>query len=814
MGRRVDGSLGTLLQGVSQQPARQRLEGQVTSQVNMTSDVVRMLSRRAPTQFLQSFDIGAIDTEKTFVHFMDASDGEAYYVLVPPNVSAVTDIIVLDADTGVRNTNLTHTAQFLSYVSMANPRADLKMVTVGDHTFVVDTNKTVRMKSTLSDPYVNGAEHLRDSIRVTVEVGQYSRDYKVSITINNAIYSETHTTPASTATDAEKNVSTDTIAAALWTLLKNNTTIAANFELWVRGDSIMLWPKVNGLDYNANIADGSGGGAMSVTVMNVVSRLSDLPVTSAANSVYKIKGGTGVSDDLYMRFEVDIDTPLTGSAQYFQKGTWVETLKPDSKYILNEDTMPHIIRRTGVGTAYEMGEAGALNIPSWANKIVGDSETDKEPSFVGYSITNLTTFQDRLVVLADEFVHMSVTTDFFNMWKKTVATLLDDGPIGLSAVSDKVNLLRFANQHNKDMVVFADERQFTIPGKTAITPKTATMTETTSFKIQSNVAPAPSGQNLFFAVDSGAFSGVREFYTDSNLDSDNARPITISVERYIAGKVRDMQSSTNLDKLVVLADSVNTLYVYEYLWDQDEKLQEAWSTWHFDDSVEIIKMRFNADNLDLLVYIGTQLHFLTMQINTDPNVVIGGEVHLDRREEVNATFTATTPNLPTDLSLIDAIQGEGCPNPGLRAEILSYDGTTITFKRDMLGGAVHVGVKYRSSVEPTMPLMRDAGNRVIGTSDLTVGEMFINFEDSGDFNVDVIGDHNYTARNPGRVLGTESATVGEYSLTRGQFPAPVRTATERSSIEIYSDSPYPFTVVDVEWEGQFYKRGQRVTRPG
>jgi hypothetical protein len=745
---------------------------------------------------------------------MELSDGQAYYILITPNASSINDIYMLDAVTGARNTDFTYSAQFLSYINMPDPHTNLKMITVGDHTFVVSATQVVAMKGATSDPYVNGAEHLRDSIRVTVEVGQYSRDYKVSITIGNAIYSETHTTPASTATDAEKNISTDTIATALWNALKNNTTIAANFELWVRGDSIMLWPKVNGLDYNANVADGSGGGAMSVSVNNTVSALSDLPVTAAANSIYTVKGGTGAEDDLYMRFEVEVDAPLTGSAQYFQKGTWVETLKPDSKYSINEDTMPHIIRRTGVGTGFELGEAGYGSIPAWADKVVGDSDSDQEPAFIGNTISDITTFQDRLVILSSEFVHMSVTTDFFNMWKKTVTTLLDDGPIGLSAVSDRVNVLHFATQHNKDMIVFADERQFTIPGKTAITPRTATMTETTSFKIQTSARPAPSGQNLFFAVDSGAFSGVREFYTDSNLDSDNARPITISVERYIAGVIRDMESSTNLDKLVVLADATNTLYVYEYLWDQDEKLQEAWSTWTFHESLDIVKMRFNADNLDILAYIGTDLHFLTMEINTDPDVVIEGEVHLDRRENLVATTTATSTNFPNDLSLLDAIQGIDCPNPGLRAEILSYDGTTFTFKRDMLGGTVHVGVKYRSSVEPTMPLIRDEAGRVIGTSDLTLGEMFINYEDSGDFCVDVTAEYSYKTRNPGRVLGEESSTIGEYKLTRGQFPVPVRAATEKSSIEVYSDSPYPFTVVDVEWEGQFYKRGQRVTRPG
>jgi hypothetical protein len=341
------------------------------------------------------------------------------------------------------------------------------------------------------------------------------------------------------------------------------------------------------------------------------------------------------------------------------------------------------------------------------------------------------------------------------------------------------------------------------------------MTETTTFKIQTDVRPAPAGNNLFFAIDSGAYSGIREFYTDSDVDSNNATAVTIAVERYIEGKVKDMASSTNLDKLAVIADSDNTLYMYEYLWDQNERVQEAWSKWVLDPSVTILRVVFSADNLELLAYIGTELHILRISINTDTELVIGDDVYLDRRVTLTAAGnTGEVTTLPLDISILDAIQGVGCPNPGLRAEIQSYDGKTITFKRNLNNGTVYVGVKYDSSVRPTMPRIRDNNGLVIGTSSLVLGEMFINFENTGGFNVDVDGEYTFTERNPGRVLGEESSTIGEYSLTSGTFPVPIRHAADKAEINIHTDSPYPLTVVDIEWEGQFYKRGTRMTRPG
>ena len=110
--------------------------------------------------------------------------------------------------------------------------------------------------------------------------------------------------------------------------------------------------------------------------------------------------------------------------------------------------------------------------------------------------------------------------------------------------------------------------------------------------------------------------------------------------------------------------------------------------------------------------------------------------------------------------------------------------------------------------------MRDDSDRPIGTSDLILNEMLINYTNSGDFNVDVTADYSYTERNSGRVLRQQSATIGEFLLTDGQFPVAIRAANDKSQIQVYSDSPYPFTVSDIEWTGQFYKRGSRTVRSG
>ena len=806
MSRRVDGSMGTLLQGVSQQPDKERLQGQVTEMTNMTADVVRMLSRRPSSEFVASFNIGAVDITKCFVHFYSRGDGEQYWIVIAPGGA----VYILDLD-GTLATK-TVTSQFTSYVTSSDPKTDLRMTTVGDYTFVVNKTKTVSMSGATSTTNTSRTK----SGLVEVLVGQYSRNYTVTVSVNNVDFSVTHPTDASTVTDAEKKVATDYIAEKLETAL---AVVGGYFTISRVGSSIRLTPLTANLNYTITTSDGLGGGAMRAVTKHTVSSFDKLPVKAKNGDIYKVEGGVGSVDDLYMEFQVQ----GASSGNNFQDGTWRETIGPGQETTLDATTMPHVIKRTSTVNTFECGACGEGTIDSWAARTVGTEETNKDPQFVGEKISDITSMQDRLVIIDREGVNLSVTSDFFNFFKKTVTQLLPDGPIGITSASGQVNILRYAEQHDRDLIIFADGVQFTLVGTTAITPQNATMVETTKFKIQAGVRPVPSGQNLFFAIDAGVYSGVREFYTDSTFDSNNARPITIAIERYIKGKIRQMSSATNLSKMGCLADSPNEFYMYEYLWDENDKVQNAWGTWKFRDDMHLFHTEFFNDSLYMLGYIGTDVHIIEVPLQSDiqstdilTDTIIASDLCMDHttwHTGVNTTLSGLDI-LPDDASLLHVVQGEGCPNPGMLARITDLTAGVATLSRDMQGGSVLVGIKFRSSVTPTRPYMRDDSDRPIGTSDLTIGDMLINYTTSGDFNVAVTADYSYTERNPGRVLGQESATIGEFSLTDGQFPVAVRAANDKSRIQVYSDSPYPFTVSDIEWTGQFYKRGTRTTRTG
>src|SRR5690606_19566613 len=131
---------------------------------------------------------------------------------------------------------------------------------------------------------------------------------------------------------------------------------------------------------------------------------------------------------------------------------------------------------------------------------------------------------------------------------------------------------------------------------------------------------------------------------------------------------------------------------------------------------------------------GAYLHRMSLDIFDVDDV--GYPVYLDNRFDVfdcHTLFTFPPDWVPS--GDIVAVQGPGCPNPGLTVPILAIEevpeGHVAALKYDMQGGQIIVGSSYRSSYKPTMPLVKDENGVVIGTSDLRVKQFLISLDRTG-----------------------------------------------------------------------------------
>jgi hypothetical protein len=164
------------------------------------------------------------------------------------------------------------------------------------------------------------------------------------------------------------------------------------------------------------------------------------------------------------------------------------------------------------------------------------------------------------------------------------------------------------------------------------------------------------------------------------------------------------------------------------------------------------------------------------------------------------------------------VQGEGCPNPGLLAPIESIeydddnDGYRVTLKRNMEEGNLVCGVRFMSKYKPTMPFVKDSDNVVVGTGSLRILSFLLSLFNTGEIigkATSVYGDSEAVRFN-GRLVGDINNVVGEQTLSTEQFLMPFRQNSAEAEIEFYTDSHLPMTILDIEWLGQYSKRGKRI----
>mgnify|MGYP006237724565 CR=1 FL=1 len=162
-----------LIQGVSQQPDSLRFAGQCEEQENALSSVADGLKKRPNTRH-----IGKILDEElssnSFIHFIDRDDREKYVF-----IHDGTKIRAFNLNTGVagliNNSINGYTPSEDDYLHSTNPRVDLKAMTVGDSTFIVNTTKTVSKSPVITDGYD------RDLAGFFVKQGDYGREYIIDV---------------------------------------------------------------------------------------------------------------------------------------------------------------------------------------------------------------------------------------------------------------------------------------------------------------------------------------------------------------------------------------------------------------------------------------------------------------------------------------------------------------------------------------------------------------------------------------------------------------------------------------------------------
>ena len=777
----ISQSIPNLINGVSQQPPSLRLNTQAELQENGLSSVVTGLSKRPSTTHVA--DLGTISNlDKAFIHTIRRDENEFYSMVVDTSGT----IRVFDKD-GVSKTVTNNAASYLS--GLTDPSKEIAAVSIADTTFIINKN-TVAAKGTSTSPTRN------PEALVYVKQSDYSSTYRLVLTkgvntstVELATKGSTQSSTAETQ-NAERGASTDKIAENLdtfsastvsTTFYTNITNGSAVTGLTVtRYGSVLHIQSTDSTDFQVEVGDSHGGEHLLV-FKDETQSFNKLPVESPENFTIKIAGDNEkAQDDYYVSFSGE--------------GVWKETVEPNILIDIDASTMPHQLKKLISGNFQ-------FDPVSYDDRDVGDDETNAYPSFIGFTLSDIFFHRNRLGVLADENVIFSRSGQFesFDFFRKSTLTVIDSDPIDVAVSSNKVSILKHAVPFNDSLLLFSDLTQFKVTGEPILSPDTINVSSTTEFEASLRAKPAQSGRFVYFGSRRGDYSGLWEYFVDTDTDTNNAVEITAHVPEYLDGEIKSIQASSNEDMIIVQTDDdPQALYIYRYYWQGRDRLQSSWSRWKF--SGDVMGFSFNRADITLLIKRGTNLFLERINLSVDDATTYttgGFSIHLDRRVRLETSGLTTIPY--TDGSVI----------------YIDQTGKIITLA-DVAGKlanseVVFAGVPFTFKYEFSKPVLK-VNERPVTTGKFKLRNYAVVYDKTGFFQVDVapLKRAIYTRNFTGRVVGSAANLLNQAAIESGTYVFGVLGDAEQISVTLKSDSHLPCTFQSAEWEGFYVLRSRRM----
>lgn len=529
---------------------------------------------------------------------------------------------------------------------------------------------------------------------------------------------------------------------------------------------------------------------------------SDLAAPSGTGEVWEVAGD-----------------PSNNFDNYYVKDTtanvWQETIRPAEPFKFDAATMPHELVREADGTF-------TFKQIVWADRLVGDSDSNPVPSFVGRTLRDIFLYRNRLGVLADEGFILSRVGEYFGFWIETVTAALDSDPIDSSVASEKVSILYHAVPFNKTLLLFAKKGQFQITAENALTQKNVKSDPVTNFESSTLCRPMGVGTDLFMVTEKGEFSGMREYYVDKDTITNDAADITAHVPAYIPKQVFRLAACSTEDTLFALSfEEMNALYVYKYYWgDDNKKVQSCWSRWVFDPLDSILDVHFINQTGYIVVQRGDGLYFDKFDLQADKrDEGFPCSILLDRRVERSGIYdpvsNTTLWTLPyAETATMEVIYGKDWGgSKGTKVEGITRPAPNmIQADGDHSAHLCYVGRAYTMRVRLSEIHKRDDKGvpSMDGRLQLTRGRA--GFAKTGYFRVEVTPKaRSMTTKTfNGHTLGSSDFQLDTLSLYKGVLGFPISAKNDEVAIDLVNDSHLPCYFLNIEWVAEWVPQSQQV----
>jgi hypothetical protein len=689
-----------------------------------------------------------------------------------------------------------------AYLKDADP-SDIEVLTLNDFTFVLNKGKTVAMDATTTAALPNQA------LVVLAVVG--NGHYKIYL---DGTERATHNSGASSDTDSILNDLAGDI---------HNQTFGGKTYTAVRvGPSIYITCTAA---FSIQVLGGPAQESM-YAFQDSISSVSYLPSQSKDGYVVKVINSADVDiDDMWLQF----NTSAAGAT--YGVGTWEETVGPGITYKFDPLTMPHqLVRQTDGSFTYEP--------VTWDDRVIGDLNTNPNPSFVGSQIKHMFLYRNRLGFLSNETVTLSKAGDLFNFFNTTALVATDDDPIDISASTAKPVTLNYVRPTAVGLILFGDTEQFLMSTDSDIlSPKTAKINTMSSYESDPNIEAISTGISTNFIAKTPLYTKVFNLLDIRNDSPPLAEELTYNIPELIPSTVDSFISSAAASIISLGTIGSSTIYQYRFL-QLNEKRVQSWYKWNvagtlldqFFDQSTYYAVVANGSKVDIQSYNLRQSSdegFLTLPTGEKTDVFLD-YWSINPYRTYNAGTDTTRVFLPYDIVsgktfVVVALGGYIGSNNQTSSESVgavlepTVAGSTGAYYADIdgdyRGRDLIIGFQYQMLLElPKFFLTKNEGNFVSSdqTADLVLHRINVATGLSGPvtYEIDLTGIPTWN-----NVVSTTLPNT--YVLNNVNLSAsavhvvPIYQRNRNTSIRIIGDTPFPVSLLDITWEGKYSSRFYR-----
>ena len=687
---------------------------------------------------------------------------------------------------------------------------DIEVLTLNDYTFIVNKKKTVAMKADLT--HASGLDAHR--AQVVINIAANSTGYEILLTQGGTTTTFSHTS-------ASSGASSDSIASDLASSVDGNAAYSATQV----GASVYI---TSSSAFSVETRGGSSDSSI-FAFADTIGTTARLPLQSKNGYVVRVVNSDDIDiDDMFVQFTTD-------GGGNFGTGQWEETTEPGIQYKFDELTMPHQLVRQADGSFLY----GPVN---WNDRLVGDDLTNPKPSFVGGEITSIFFYRNRMGFLSGQNVILSKAGDLFNWWATSAQTSTNDDPIDISCAGKRPVFLNFVQPTAVGLVMYSTNEQFLLTTDSdVLAPTSAKVNTMSSYECDANVEAVSLGMAQAFITKTPLFTRLFEI-NDINADQPPLlADLTVVVPELVPESINSLVASPALSIVSLGEVGKSTLFQYRFLMrSRDEKAVNSWYKWEltgtlltqFFDGSAFFAVVKNGNDVYIQSFDLTQSSeegFLTLPTGEKTDVCLD-LFNINPHRTYNSTTNKTRIFLP-----YDSVSGKQ-----LNVVVLGgYIGDANTLSSQSVGavlqptmggsaGARHVdidgdfrgrdliiGYGYDMTVDlPKLFRFSTNNNQVTydDVSSLIIHRLKVKTGLSGpvDYKISITGLNDWT--------NTVSVTQpNQYQLNNVNMQAssthvvPIFQRNENLAIRIIGNTPFPVSLLGLDWEGKlnqrFYRRG-------